>query len=110
MEKVLPIEEAITNKEMLIKALFENGVRNTVDNCRADFSFARPFQYPIPITYWGFSDWRNVNQKYMEEVCKAQIILAHNLCQPIKSSISFYDLICFAYPTKDSEIQKKYIL
>ncbi len=106
MEKISTIDNSIIDKAQLIKALFENGVGNTVENCRKDFSLAKPFQFPIPITYQGFADWRNERQRYMERVCEAQIILAHSLCQTIKSSIPFYDLLCCAYPTKDLKIEK----
>ena len=100
--------ELVKNNRMeIIKALFESGVQNTIEKCRKDFMLARPFTVPIPIAYWGCDDFRSLKDKMFEDFCRANIITAFQMAQPIRDRIDFYDLICCAMPlTKDYEKQK----
>lgn len=95
------------NRIEIIKALFESGVQNTIEECRKDFRLASPFKVPIPDTYWGYDDFRNLSEKIFEDCCRANIITAFQMAYPIRDKIDFYDLICCAMPqTVDYEKQK----
>ncbi len=97
------------NRIEIIKALFESGVQNTIEKCRKDFRLARPFTVPIPDTYWGYDDFRNLSEKIFEDCCRANIITAFQMAYPIRDRIDFYDLICCAMPQTGDEEKQKYI-
>lgn len=46
-------ESIKSNRIEIIKSLFENGVQNTIENCRKNFRLATPFNIPVPVTYEG---------------------------------------------------------
>ena len=97
------------NRIEIIKALFESGVQNTIEKCRKDFRLACPFTVPIPDTYWGYDDFRNLSEKIFEDCCRANIITAFQMAYPIRDKIDFYDLICCAMPQTGDYEKQKYI-
>lgn len=97
------------NRIEIIKALFESGVQNTIEECRKDFRLASPFTVPIPIAYWGYDDFRSLKDKMFEDCCRANIITAFQMAYPIRDKIDFYDLICCAMPQTGDYEKQKYI-
>lgn len=93
--------------EDAIKNLFELATNNTIENCKKDFRLAHCYRTPFPIAYWGYGDFRTVQDKHIEKICEAAIVMAHALAIPIKRNIDYYDLICCALPnTSDLKMQK----
>lgn len=100
------ISQTDTN-EKTIQKLFEFATNNTIENCKKDFHQAHCYVTPIPKAYWGYDDFRTEQDKYIEKICNAAIVLAHSLSVPLKRDLDFYDLICCALPyTSDLREQK----
>ncbi|WP_440314314.1 hypothetical protein [Leyella stercorea] len=96
----------INNLEDLIKELFIRATNKNIEEARKDSPYCWCYTTPIPETYWG-GEFRNLNDLFIEQMCKASIVLAHYLAQPIKEKLPFYDLICCAYPYINNKIQKQ---
>lgn len=96
----------IDNLEDLIKELFIRATNKSVEDNRKEGSYCRCYKTPIPETYWG-GEYKNLDDLFIEQMCKAEIVLAHYLAQPIKEKLPFYDLICCAYPYINNTIQKQ---
>lgn len=93
--------------ENAIQNLFELATNNTVENCKKDFRQAHCYRTPFPTAYWGYGDFRTAQDKHIEKICEAAIIMAHALAMPKKKDIDYYDLICYALPyTSDLKMQK----
>lgn len=94
------IEDAIQN-------LFELATSNTIENCKKDFHQAHCYRTPCPTAYWGYGDFRTAQDKHIEKICEAAMVMAHALALPIKRDIDYYDLICYALPnTSDLKMKK----
>lgn len=102
-------ESIKSNRIEIIKSLFENGVQNTIENCRKNFRLATPFNIPVPVTYEGGGDFRNLSEKIFEDSCRANIHTAFQMAYPIRDKIDFYDLICCAMPYTNDYEKQKYI-
>lgn len=102
-----PIVQSITDLSEFIKKLFEIGTGHSVEECRKDLTLARPRITPYPIADMGPEDYRSMNDKFCEQVCRSYLTMALSLSQSKKGEIPFYDLICLSQPyTKDFETLK----
>ena len=67
----------INNLEDLIKELFIRATNKNIEEARKDSPYCLCYTTPIPETYWG-GEFRNLNDLFIEQMCKASVVLEKN--------------------------------
>lgn len=97
----------ITDSNAYIKFLFETAIQHKIIECKENFELAKSYEVPCPPDWGHYDDWRNIEDKFIEERCKSYIRIAHYLSQKDKNNIEFYDLICHALFQIEQDVDLK---